>query len=336
MKSAYIQAISYYLPQAILSNEEINANFPDWSVEKISSKTGIYERRIAGPNETACDMAVSVSEKLFREHSIPKDEIDFLLLCTQSPDYFLPTTACIVQDQLGLSKNIGAIDFNLGCSGYIYGLSLAKAMVESSIAKNVLLITSETYSKFIHPKDKGNRTIFGDAASASLISDNGFAKIGNFIFGTDGSGWEQLIVRNGAAKNRQKQGVDLYDGDVFLKNDDNLFMNGNAIFNFTATVVPELVQNTLIANALISDQIDTYIFHQANKYMLNYIRKKMEIPEEKFFLYLEKTGNTVSSTIPIALHEFILNRIKLPSRVLLAGFGVGLSWGGTVLLFQDE
>jgi 3-oxoacyl-[acyl-carrier-protein] synthase-3 len=204
-------------------------------------------------------------------------------------------------------------------------------MVVSGTAKNVLLITAETYSKFINPMDKANRTIFGDAATASLITETGFAKIENFIFGTDGSGWEQLIVRNGAIKNRHEKGTDIYDGVVYQRNDDNLFMNGNAIFNFTATVVPELVAKTLAANHLTPENIDSYIFHQANRYMLSYIRKKMEIPEEKFFLFMEKTGNTVSSTIPIALHEFILKRNKEPLVVLLAGFGVGLSWGGTVL-----
>jgi 3-oxoacyl-[acyl-carrier-protein] synthase-3 len=213
---------------------------------------------------------------------------------------------------------------------------LAKALVVSGTAKNVLLITAETYSKFIHPKDKVNRTIFGDAATASLISQTGFAKIEDFTFGTDGSGWEQLIVRNGAIKYRHEKGTDIYDGELFQKNDDNLFMNGNAIFNFTATIVPELVQKTLMINNLKPNQIGTYIFHQANRYMLSYIRKKMEIPEEKFFLFMEKTGNTVSSTIPIALHEFIRKGDKQTSFVLLAGFGVGLSWGGTVLEIYGE
>jgi 3-oxoacyl-[acyl-carrier-protein] synthase III len=331
MKAAFIRAISYYLPETVLTNEEINRKFPEWTVDKISSKTGIYERRIAGPDESAGDMAVSVSGMLFTEHGIRPEEIDFLLLCTQSPDYFLPTTACIVQDRLGLPKDTGALDFNLGCSGFVYGLSLAKALVVSGMAKNVLLVTAETYSKFIHPNDKGNRTIFGDAATATVVSETGFAEIGDFTFGTDGSGWEQLIVRNGAVKNRHAKGSDVYDGEVFQKNDDNLFMNGNAIFNFTATVVPELVQKTLVANHLTPAGIDAYIFHQANRYMLSYIRKKMEIPEDKFFLFMEKTGNTVSSTIPIALHEYMRTRGNQPSTVLLAGFGVGLSWGGTVL-----
>jgi 3-oxoacyl-[acyl-carrier-protein] synthase-3 len=331
MKAAFIKAISYYLPETILSNEEINREFPEWSVDKISSKTGIYERRIAGLRETVGDMAVSASLKLFKEHAIDPTTIDFLMLCTQSPDYFLPTTACIVQDRLGLSKDTGALDFNLGCSGYVYGLSMARALIVSGTARNVLLVTSETYSKFINPKDKANRTIFGDAATASLISATGFAEIGNFTFGTDGSGWEQLIVRNGAGRNRYKQGTDVYAEDLFQKNDDNLFMNGNAIFKFTATVVPELVEKTLAANNLTPENIDSYIFHQANQYMLSYIRKKMEIPEDKFFLFMAKTGNTVSSTIPIALHEYMRTWNKRPLTVLLAGFGVGLSWGGTIL-----
>jgi 3-oxoacyl-[acyl-carrier-protein] synthase-3 len=329
---AYINAISYYLPERVLTNEEINSQFPEWSVDKISAKTGIFERHISAPGETAADMAVKAAEKLFRDHEIEKDTVDFVLLCTQSPDYFLPTTACLVQDRLGLPTSVGALDFNLGCSGYIYGLSLAKGLVISGAAKNVLFLTSETYTKFIHRADKSNRTIFGDGATASLITSNeGIAEICKFQFGTDGSGAEHLIIKNGAFKHPASDCVDITDPDGnYERNDNYLYMNGKEIFNFTAENVPHLVEKTLKKNRLTIDDINLHVFHQANKYMLNFIRKKIGIEEEKFFIDIEKVGNTVSSTIPIALCMAHKQK-KIQGNILIAGFGVGLSWASCLL-----
>lgn len=201
---AYIKQISYYLPQRILSNEKLVEEFPEWTVDKIASKVGVNNRHVAGEQETALDMAVAVANNLFAANpDIQREDVDFVLFCTQSPDYFLPTSACLIQEQLGLRTNIGAIDYNLGCSGYVYGLAVAKGLIIGGIAKNVLLLTAETYSKFLHPRDKGNRTIFGDAASASIVSTDGFAEIGEFALGTDGKGANNLIVRTGASREKK-------------------------------------------------------------------------------------------------------------------------------------
>jgi 3-oxoacyl-[acyl-carrier-protein] synthase-3 len=191
---AFIKAIAYALPDMVVSNEDLVREFPEWSVEKIANKVGIDKRHIVTENETSADLAVKAAEKLFDEYpEISRESVDFILFCTQSPDYFLPTSACVIQDKLGLPTSCGALDFNLGCSGYVYGLSLAKGLLLGGIARNVLLLTGETYSKFMHPKDKGNRTIFGDAGSATLVSSEGFAEIGNFSLGTDGEiGWYAL------------------------------------------------------------------------------------------------------------------------------------------------
>jgi 3-oxoacyl-[acyl-carrier-protein] synthase III len=331
----FIKAISYYLPTAILTNEKLNLSFPEWDVNKISSKTGISDRHIAGKEEFSSDMAVKAAEKLFVEHGIDRNSIDFLLLCTQSPDYFLPTTACIVQHKLSLPTSAGALDFNLGCSGFVYGLALAKGLITGGIAKNILLITSETYSKFIHPKDKSNLTIFGDAAAATLVSaDTGFCSIGNFEMGTDGGGAENLIVKNGGMRYRVASAEDIADEYGNVKNDNNLYMNGTEVFNFTAEAVPGLIEKTLQKNDITADDVHLYIFHQANKYMLGHLRKKIKIPEEKFFIFLEGCGNTVSSTIPIALQQAVLqSRATKGCKVVLAGFGVGYSWAGCSLNF---
>ena len=328
--SAYIKAISYYLPKQILSNEEINHQFPEWPTEKIAQKVGIVERHIAGKEETAGDMAQCAAEKLFAEHCIDRKDIDFVMLCSQSPDYFLPSTACVLQDKLKLRTDIGAFDFNLGCSGYIYGLAMAKGMIVSGIAKNVLLLTSETYTKFIHPKDKGNKTIFGDAATATLVSNNGWGEIGEFVIGTDGSGAEHLIVKSGAAFHPSKYEDLHWDESGNPISSDYLYMNGGEIFTFTIEKVPMLITQTLSKNNLTLSDINLFVMHQANKYILEFLRKKMNIPAEKYYLNIEHVGNTVSSTIPIALVDST-DSIAKANNVLLAGFGVGLSWGATII-----
>ncbi len=328
---AYIKAISYYLPERIMTNEDLVEQFPEWTVEKVANKIGVSERHIAAEGETAGDMAASAAENLFAEYpEIDRNDIDFVMLCTQSPDYFLPTTACILQDKLGLKTSCGALDFNLGCSGYVYGLSLAKGLIAGGIARNILLLTAETYNKHLHPRDKGNRTIFGDAASATIISDNGFAEIGNFSLGTDGRGAENLIVRSGCLRNPSKMDDLRFDEGGNPVSSDFLYMNGSEIFNFTLEAVPSLVKNTLTVNGLQQNDIDLFVFHQANKHMMNFLRKKIKIDEGKFYYFLEKVGNTVSSTIPIALKEAQKEDI-LGNNILLAGFGVGYSWGGTIL-----
>ena len=327
---AYIKGIAYYLPETVLTNEQLVEQFPEWTVEKISKKVGISERHVTAKEETAGDMAVKAAEKLFAVKNIDRTVIDFVLLCTQSPDYHLPSTSCIIQDRLGLSTKCGAFDFNLGCSGYEYGLAVAKGLILGGIAKNILLLTAETYTKYIHPLDKGNRTIFGDGATATLVSDDGFAEIGEFCLGTDGSGAEQLIVKTGCARQFASANDYHEDEEGNIYSSDNLYMNGKAIFDFTSDVVPTLINETLQKNRITVDDVDLYVFHQANKYMINYIRKLMGIDKEKFYIFMENVGNTVSSTIPIALCE-AEKEGKLQGNVVLAGFGVGLSFGAVVL-----
>lgn len=330
---AYIKAISYYLPEKVVTNEQLVEEFPEWSVDKIAKKIGITERHIAAEDETAGDMALKAAEKLIAENQIDKSTIDFVLLCTQSPDYFLPSTSCIIQSKLGLSTKCGAFDFNLGCSGYEYGLAIAKSFLVSGVAKNVLLLTAETYNKHIHPKDKGNRTIFGDGASATLISADGFAKIGEFVLGSDGSGYDRLIHKSGAMRHYQPMNDYHEDENGMPLSSDHLFMDGKAIFDFTSDIVPPMIEETLEKNQMTSDDVDLYIFHQANRYMINYLRKLMEIDKDKFYVFMETVGNTVSSTIPIALVE-AQKEGRLHGNVILAGFGVGLSYGATVLYIQ--
>jgi len=323
--------ISYYLPEKVITNDDLMVEFPNWDSTKIREKVGIWQRHVTSKNETVLDLALNASRKLLDNNE--EISIDFLILCTQSPDFILPTTACILQDRLGLSQTVGAFDFNLGCSGYVYGLAIAKGLLLSEISKNLLLITSEAYSKHIYKKDVANRAIFGDAATATLINKYDSLKIGEFTFGTDGSGKENLIIQNGGLKNAFDpiaQEIEYGKGNFYTLN--NLYMNGPEIFNFTIENVPPLVKKNLEVNNLSLNDIDYFIFHQANQFMLEYLRKKIGIPAEKFCIDLVNTGNTVSNTIPIALKNALDKKVvQRGNKVMLVGFGVGYSWGAITI-----
>ena len=325
---AILRDVAYYLPSRELSNAELASQFPEWDVAKIAKKTGISSRRIAAEGECASDLAVEAARALFARGACRAEDIDFVLLCTQSPDYFLPTTACLVQERLGLPVSAGALDYNLGCSGYVYGLGMAKGLVETGQARNVLLLTAETYSKFLHPEDRGVRTIFGDAASASLVaaSAEGPDAIGPFVYGTDGRGAEKLIVRTGGMRQPCKSGDKA----------DFLFMDGPEIFAFTISAVPEMVRQLLTRAGMQAEEVDYYVFHQANRFMLEHLRNELAIPSEKFAYALQDCGNTVSATIPIALSRAQSAGALQPGRTLmLVSFGVGYSWAAAMLRWVE-
>lgn len=233
----------------------------------------------------------------------------------------MPATAPLLQKRLGLSKKCGSLDINQGCSGYIYVLAVAKGLVESGMSSNLLLITAETYSKYIAKDDKTIRTIFGDGAAATLIQadEKGKGCLNGFVFGSDGRGMNNLIVHNsGARKNEQE--------------DAYLFIDGPEIFQFTLSVVPKTVKEILLKTRLQLDEIDYFIFHQANAFILEHLRNKMKIPQNKFFMDLTDTGNTVSASIPIALSRAKQRGlVHSGMKVMLLGFGVGYSWGGCIL-----
>ncbi len=334
-RSARIAAIASYLPERVLGNEELAQLYPGWTAEKIFDKTGIRERRIAAPGETAADLAVAAANRLFDTAAIARDSIDFIILCTQAPDYVLPTSACLIQERLGLTTASGALDINLGCSGFVYALALARGLIETGAATRVLLLTADTYSRYIHPLDKSVRTLFGDGAAATLVEaiESGASAIGPFVFGTDGSGANSLIVRTGGAREPRSEGTsqEIADSSGNTRTADNLFMDGPAIMSFTLSTVPKACQQLLTRAGTTLDDIDLVVLHQANRYMLETLRRKMRIPENKFVVFLEHCGNTVSSTIPIALESVLAGGHASPRRVMLVGFGVGYSWAGTLV-----
>jgi 3-oxoacyl-[acyl-carrier-protein] synthase-3 len=301
--------LSYHLPEKTLSNFELSQIRQDWTDEKIFSKTGIRSRHIASENESVLSLAEEACKKLFAR-GVKLEQIDFILFCTQTPEFVLPGVAGMLQDRLHLPKSIGALDYNLGCSGFVYGLSLAKGLIKGGVAKGVLLVTSETYSKHIAIDDTSSRAVFGDGAAVAFIDSLAAENIGEFLLGTDGSGAEKLVVKKGSP----------------------LFMDGPSIFNFALDEVPRTIEDVCRKNGVTIGDIDLFVFHQANKFILETLRKVISLDKEKFYVDMEDTGNTVSSTIPIALKRAEEKGVLSKGmKVMVVGFGVGLSWGATIL-----
>lgn len=327
MPFAHIGPIAIHFPEQLETNDDLQREFPDWDLSLIEVKTGIAQRYIAGPQETASDLAVAAAFKLFDEHYVDPQSIDYVLFCTQSPDYPLPTTACLIQQRLGLGNHVGAMDFNLGCSGFVYGLSLAEGLIQSRQAKNILLLTGETYSKYIDPQDRSLRTIFGDAAAATLITAKETPSLTGFQFGTDGNGADTLLVADGG----MRPTADAIQPRHRKRWNSRLYMDGPALINFTVEAVPQLVSKVLAAGNLRSEDLQFYLLHQATAKMLLELQQTLGVDSTRLPIRLDKVGNTVSSTLPILISELRAERsLRRGHRSLLIGFGVGWSWAGCI------
>ena len=332
---ARIAAIATHLPDRVLSNDELAELYPAWPAKKILDKTGIRERRVAAEHETAGDLAFHAAQKLFAAGDHAREDVDFLILCTQAPDHPLPTTACLLQDRLRLNRHVGALDVNLGCSGFVYGLALAAGLIAAGAARTILLLTADTYSKFIHDGDKSVRTVFGDGAAATLVVSSEEGTIGPFVFGTDGAGGKDLIVEAGGFRTPRgpETGQAMEDEQGNIRSREHLFMHGANVMNFTLREVPRTFARLLEASGVTEAEVDQVVLHQANKLILDALQRKLGLPAEKLPRYYEDVGNTVSSSIPFVLANMRLTGQMAPGRRLaLIGFGVGLSWAGTSIV----
>lgn len=317
-----LRKISYVLPERIETNAQLKIKHPNWNIDEIEKKTGITKRYISKENETSLDLGFLASKNLFQEYQINQNQIDSILFISQSADYALPSSSCILQEKLSLRKDILALDINLGCSGFVNSLAVASSLIKSNMINNCLIVCAETYSKYIDENDRTNKLIFSDASSACLVEKdlNLNSYIGNFCFGCDGSGAEELIVKGSGARNNIE------------KNKQKLFMNGPAILLFTLNQVPKLLSETLKKNCLELNDIDLFIFHQASKIVLDLLAERIGINRLKMFSNLDSKGNTVSCSIPIALKDaYQENHLFLNQRVLIIGFGVGYSLGATII-----
>jgi len=334
-----IAAISYYLPEFVEDNMELAKEFPGKVDEKLIENIGIKSRHIADRSQRASDIGVIAGNKLFEETGFPKEEIGALVYTSLNHDFITPATSCLVQHQLGLKTSIASFDLNHGCSGYLYGLALAKSISHTLNIDNVLLISSTIPTRYVHPKNLAIRLLFGDAAAATLIRrapGEGTAGIGEFVLGTDGKGYNKIVIRDGWDRNPLSDTSLLERTDQFgnIYTDSSIDMDGPGTFFFILKMVPRLINETLEKNNLSLDDIDLFVLHQANHYALEQVRNRMKIPDGKFYYFMETTGNTIQSTVPIALKEAMNEgRIKPGSKVLLAGFGTGNSWGATVVTF---
>ncbi len=325
MKYASIGPIAVHFPQRVETNAELQEAYPAWDLAAIAEKTGIQQRYIAAPGELSSDLGVAACEKLFREQQIDPASIDFLLLCTQTPDYPLPTTACLMQSRLGLRDSCGALDFNLGCSGFVYGLAMAEGLIRTGSVKRVLLVTAETYSKYIDAGDRSLRTIFGDAAAATLIEASDTPSLSAFQYGTDGTGADTLLVTEGG----------LREPEVALKPrhrhrwKSSLYMDGPSLISFAVAAIPQLVNKVLAAGQWRREEIDLFLLHQATLKMLEQLREALHLEPKLMPIVLEHCGNTVSSTLPILIEQLRRDgRLQTGMKSMLVGFGVGWSWAG--------
>ena len=327
MAFAHIGPIAIAFPKRQETNAQLQEEFPEWDLPQIEEKTGIAARFIAEPTQCASDLALEACEKLFAEQGIDRSEIDFLLFCTQTPDYPLPTTACLLQTRLGLSTRVGALDFNLGCSGFVYGLSLADGLIRSGAAKKVLLVTADTYTKYIDRADRSLRTIFGDAAAATLVEATEQQELFGFVFGTDGSGADTLFVGDGGCRG---------SGDSLKTRNrkrwkSRLYMDGPSLMAFTVEAIPKLIDEVAAKGGVAKEDIDWFLLHQATYKMLSQLQVRIGYGDEKIPIRLRDCGNTVSCTIPILIHDLRKSgELKPGMNTMLVGFGVGWSWAGCV------
>ncbi len=322
--------ISSAVPECIRNVKDDATVFPNSDISKISDNTGVLQRHVVTGNLCTSDLCFAAAEKLIAETNIDKSSIDVLIFISQTPDYVLPATSCSLHGRLGLGKNCMAFDVNLGCSGYVYGLWLSSSLIASGSAKRVLLLTGDTITRIASPTDRSVALLFGDAGTATLLEHDANAAPMSFSLGTDGSGQQNLIVPAGAFRKPHSEATCLpieREGGNF-RSDENLYMNGAEIFSFTLKEVPAMVKS------LVTDfnAIDAAVMHQANKFMLNHIAKRLKIPDDKVILSLENYGNTSSASIPLAITDSLSAKLRVaPLHLLLAGFGVGYSWGAVTL-----
>ncbi|WP_375400976.1 3-oxoacyl-ACP synthase III family protein [uncultured Amnibacterium sp.] len=330
---AAITAIGVHLPDRVLTNDDLTREFPEWTIEKIAGKTGIDSRHIAGDDEYTSDLAIGAVRALEQQHGVDLSTIDHLIVCTQTPDHLMPGVSSIVHGAAGLPSSCGTVDLALGCSGFVHGLGLASALLDAGQAARVLLVTADTYSRLLNPADRGVRTIFGDAATATLLEPAAQGRGAHaFVYGSEGAGAGALCVPRGGLRSGGLPMAAAPEQRGLRESRFDLYMDGPAVFDFTLRVVPPAVEQVLIKAQVERGAIDTWVFHQANRFMLGHLRRKLGIPEDRFLIDLADVGNTVSSTIPIVLAR-ALGRGELTSgsRSMLLGFGVGLAWAGAVM-----
>lgn len=339
VSSIVLEGISYALPARVVTNEDLERQFPEWQMGRVAQKAGVRSRHIAGDGETAFDLARTAAGRVLERASVDPAELDGVVFCTQTPEYVMPSNAFLLHEALGMSTDALAFDYNLACSGYIYGLAIIQGLMEIGVARRVLLVTADTYSKLLNERDRSTRAIFGDAAAATLIGvadPTSESRVIDVALASSGREHRSFYVPAGGHRlpRSAETGIEETDPSGNVRSRDDIHMNGFAVWNFIASEVPKQVGDVLERNRLSVGDVDLFVFHQASQMTLDSLVSGLKIPSEKVFVNLESIGNTVSSSIPIALADAERDgRVHRGDLVLLSGFGVGLSWGTLLMRY---
>lgn len=333
-----IKAMAAAVPHRVINNYEYTEFFPKEQVKEVVDKIGVYERRFADKDTCSSDLCFAAAEKLFADNNIDRSEIDLLIFISQTPDYRMPATSIILQDRLGLPQSCIAFDINLGCSAFCYGLAVAYGMMSGDNIRKALLLNGETRSKVYSPKDRRCAFLFGDAASATLIERNEKYGKSYFSINSDGAHSDYVMIKGGGYRNPSsietltERVVDEYGN---IRSDEQAYMRGDDVFSLFIREIPRDVKKTLEYANLSADELDYYVFHQANNFMNSFMAKKLKLDMAKIPSTIAKYGNTSSVSIPLTIVSELKNELRDEKKVLLSAFGVGMSWATGILKFSD-
>lgn len=332
-----IRDIAYHLPTYCLGNKELGDRFPQWNVDEVERRMGVKERRIAAPEETALDMAILACQKLFNNYPTLSEAVDGLLFCTQTPDYLIPSNASLLHSALQLQEGVMAFDINLACSGFPYALGIAEGLLASGAASQLLLINADTYSRCISAEDRATRMLFGDGAAVTWVSGSGRGgELRQKLFSSSGQGWQSFYLPAGGYRQpKSAETAQLHrDKSGNRLSQEHIHMNGLAILNFVKTKVAAQIRALCTKAQLALQEVDLFVFHQASQMALESLVQQLAIEQQRVVVNLEDIGNTVSASIPIALKQAqAAGRLKEGHRVVLSGFGAGLSWSTLLLQY---
>jgi 3-oxoacyl-[acyl-carrier-protein] synthase III len=333
-----ISGIASAIPEGTQGVADLARQFGADEVAKITDSVGVQTRHVASSELCASDLCFAAAERLLEDLGWERDSVDALIFVSQTPDYVMPATACSLHGRLGLGSGCLAFDVSLGCSGYVYGLGVASRMLGAGAAQRALVLVGDTITRVVSPQDRSAAPLFGDAGTATAMEYSEGAPAMFFDLGTDGAGQKHLIVPAGGFRNRGEQASSLLtereNGNV--RSDNDLFMNGGEVFLFTLSKVPALVKRTLKGAGWSTDDIDGLVLHQANAFMLNHLKKRLKLSDDRMVIALEQYGNTSCASIPLAItHTWATNAPEKPLRLILGGFGVGWSWGGAAVTCEN-
>ena len=337
-KGVGITALSAAVPKRVINNYEYTEFFPADEVKEVVDKIGVFERRFTDTDTCSSDLCFAAAEKLLSDNNIDRSEIDLLVFISQTPDYRMPATSIILQHRLGLPKSTIAFDINLGCSAFIYGMSVVYAMMERSGLRKALILDGETRSKVYSPKDRRTAFIFGDAGVAALVERD--EKFGESTFSLNSDGSRENLIKIDAGGYRNPSSVETLKEKVVdeygnIRSDEQAYMNGGDVFTFVNREVPRDIKNTLEYTQRDKDSFDFLVFHQANNFINTHVAKKLKLDMDKIPSTIEKFGNTSSVSVPLTIVSELKDKMAGEKSLLLSAFGVGMTWATAVVPFVD-